>query len=237
MPKAAKASSGPKATGKARHNPLASSSGNATRPPTAKGTKAKAPKASETTNRTAGSTAPATDSKPNYLIHVCLEGEPTVQRLLSIPADFTFEKVHRVLQIAFGWAGCHAHGFRVTMINDKCAWHSETKLRIATEMSMMDLGDDVNEKAETDITLQEVYENPEYEGKVRITYEYDFGDSWEHDFCFLGHAAPQMNKQLDAPDTLSVFCVSGQGHPVAEDCGSVEFQPPVIPRYFSPKTR
>lgn len=40
-------------------------------------------------------------------------------------------------------------------------------------------------------------------------YEYDFGDSWIHEFTIVGRA----------PATKIFKCIEGSGHHVAEDCG------------------
>ena len=39
--------------------------------------------------------------------------EPVISRLLSVPPETTFDKLHATLQIAFGWADAHEHSFRV----------------------------------------------------------------------------------------------------------------------------
>lgn len=44
-----------------------------------------------------------------------------------------------------------------------------------------------------------------------VVYTYDFGDNWEHDFILEGRA--------DA--TKDFVCLSGTGHPVAEDCRGI----------------
>ncbi|KAL8859781.1 MAG: hypothetical protein Q9198_010618 [Flavoplaca austrocitrina] len=36
-----------------------------------------------------------------------------ITRVLSLPPSLTFAKFHRVLQIAFGWAGFHMHTFNI----------------------------------------------------------------------------------------------------------------------------
>lgn len=44
-----------------------------------------------------------------------------------------------------------------------------------------------------------------------MEYEYDFGDSWEHEISVIGRA----------PATSAFVCSGGEGHGVAEDVGSV----------------
>ena len=54
----------------------------------------------------------------SYLLLVRLTNseDPIITRFLSVPSSFTFAKLHIVLQVAFGWAGCHAHSFDVTKL-------------------------------------------------------------------------------------------------------------------------
>ncbi len=52
---------------------------------------------------------------PNYLFYcamVCSDN-PTISRHVSVPSNFTFEVLHVIMQIAFGWAGSHMWHFRV----------------------------------------------------------------------------------------------------------------------------
>jgi hypothetical protein len=54
----------------------------------------------------------------SYLLQVRLTNsdDPVITRLLSVPSNFTFTKLHLVLQAAFGWAGCHAFSFTVSKL-------------------------------------------------------------------------------------------------------------------------
>ena len=67
----------------------------------------------------------------NYLIQACISSsrDPTVTRLLSLPPDLTFHKLHEVLQIAFGWANCHPHRFDITDIRDN-PWYPARLLSV-----------------------------------------------------------------------------------------------------------
>ncbi|KAL9089355.1 MAG: hypothetical protein Q9159_002571 [Coniocarpon cinnabarinum] len=169
----------------------------------------------------------------NYLITIHLETseDPTVTRLLSIPPNFTFEQVHVALQIAFNWSDIHLHTFNVWLSDYKGPTICDTpcgpgalKLRInsGSDDGLSDDEDDVPTTLESDITLAEVYENPNYRGKAVIGYEYDLCDSWAHTFCLIGRASPDMHAQFHAPPDLEVFCFGGEGHHVAEDSGGGE---------------
>ena len=73
--------------------------------------------------------------------------------------------------------------------------------------------------AESEVTLADVYEKPEWKDRAVIDYEYDHGDSWNHHLTLLGRATPGTNAQFGAPDHVKILCLNGQGHPAAEDAG------------------
>jgi hypothetical protein len=74
-------------------------------------------------------------------------------------------------------------------------------------------------KKESDYTLADIYNGEEYKGKVKVSYEYDHGDSWDHAIALLGRADPIMRRQMNIPDELQAVCLGGEGHPCAEDSG------------------
>ena len=235
MPKAQKKTHSPKS----RATPLATRNANASKQPpgskkTSKSKKAvdndeshvTSPKPSQTTTTNHGTSSPGSESASNYLILVTLSGSenPTINRLLSLPPTLTFDKVHQVLQIAFGWTNSHMHDFNVSLIdeNDRKVGPMGPRscLNICPDPS--DLPDELEEsKAEADITLADVYEKPEWKDKVEIEYEYDHGDSWGHQLSLLGRATPGTNAQFGAPNDVKILCLTGQGHPAAEDAGGM----------------
>lgn len=53
-------------------------------------------------------------------------------------------------------------------------------------------------------------------------YEWhDGGNSWEYHFVFLGRAWDSFGACVNADLALQILCLSGQGHPVAEERGGV----------------
>ena len=91
-------------------------------------------------------------------------------------------------------------------------------------------------KDEATYTLQDVFEKREHVGadgkklvlpdgqQIQLQYEYDMGDGWIHDITLLGRADQGLHHALtDIPpgkDAIKVLCLSGEGHPCAEDAGS-----------------
>jgi hypothetical protein len=62
----------------------------------------------------------------------------------------------------------------------------------------------------TDYTLADIFDGDEYKGKVDVSYEYDHGDSWDHEILFLGRADPSLRKALKIPDEVKAFCFAGE---------------------------
>ncbi len=59
--------------------------------------------------------------------------------------------------------------------------------------------------------LCDIFEKDEYRDKVNLIYEYDFGDSWEHQISFIGVESPglRMSLMADAEYNFPV-CFAGE---------------------------
>lgn len=227
----------PKAQKKARSSnsratPLATRDANASKQPPAskktsesenaveeEKTNVKASKSTATSHEVSSSDSENTN---NYLILATLSGStnPTITRLLSVPPSLTFDKLHHVLQISFGWTNSHMHDFNVLLVDDEPGFMGHRPfLSLCPDPS--DLPDDLRAetKAESEVSLADVYEKPEWKDKAEIEYEYDHGDGWSHHLALLGRATPGTNAQFGAPDSVKIICLDGQGHPAAEDVG------------------
>jgi hypothetical protein len=154
----------------------------------AKGTTA--PKARPTPRR--GARKPTSEA-PIYQVKVTLrDSRPPIWRRLEVPADITLHQLHRVLQAAFEWDDMHLHLFE-TPVGRFGQADPELGLR-----------------ADKRVTLAEVAPGV----KSRIVYEYDFGDSWEHEIV--------VEKVLDREPTVGYpRCTGGRRAAPPEDCGGV----------------
>ena len=229
MPKAQKKSR----SSNSRATPLAPRNANASKEPPASKKTSKSEKAPDSAPQPSKDTtanhevSASPDSANNYLILATLSGSanPPINRLLSLPPSLTFDKLHHVLQIAFGWTNSHMHDFHVSLIEDdkkeEAGLMAPPRSCLSIYQNESDLLDDPEEdsKAETDVTLADVYEKPEWKDKAEIEYEYDHGDSWNHQLALLGRATPGTNAQFGAPRDVEILCMGGQGHPAAEDVG------------------
>lgn len=86
---------------------------------------------------------------------------PPVWRRIEVPADLSLARLHGVLQAAMGWTDSHLHHFYQGQVY----------------YGPVDLLDDLAVEDERRATVGDVLRRL----RQRITYEYDFGDGWEHD--------------------------------------------------------
>jgi hypothetical protein len=131
---------------------------------------------------------------PIYQIKVGLrDAKPPIWRRLLIPADVTLDRLHDVLQAAFGWNDSHIHAFD-TPYGEFAAQPDE----------------ELGHRAEAPVTLEQVA--PRANEKIRYTY--DFGDNWVHDIV--------VEKVLDRESTLTYpRCVGGRRATPPDDCGGI----------------
>jgi hypothetical protein len=103
-----------------------------------------------------------------------IDTEPAIWRRIQIAENATFWDLHVAIQDAMGWQDYHLHQFII---------FSATKKRTPPQafIGIPDCEFDNDIIAGWETPLDE-YLTPEY----RIIYEYDFGDSWEHEIIFEG---------------------------------------------------
>jgi len=130
---------------------------------------------------------------PIYQVKVGLRGaRPPIWRRLEVPADTSLDRVHAILQAAFGWDDSHLHVFE-------------------TPYGRFGAPDaDLGQRAESPVALQQVLPQP----KSKIGYTYDFGDDWEHEIV--------LEKILDPdPAVVYPRCTGGRRAAPPEDCGGI----------------
>jgi len=120
--------------------------------------------------------------------------DPPVWRRLVVPADSTFDQLHRYINTAVGWLDYHLHEFEVG------------RRRIAA--SDADWEGEWPREDEMQVTLQDALAD-----RVRtFLYRYDFGDAWEHDVV-VERVAPAD------PEVFYPYCIEAAGACPPEDCG------------------
>jgi len=118
--------------------------------------------------------------------------DPPVWRQVLIPAAYPLSRVHQVIQGAMGWEDCHLHAFQI----GKTTYGPDPE---------QELGHAVETKAR----LADVARV-----RTRIGYEYDFGDSWEHELVVEARTVAEDAQTCPA-------CIAGEGACPPEDCGGV----------------
>lgn len=127
------------------------------------------------------------------LLHI---EEPQVWRRLLVPEQFSFLRMHRVIQEAFGWEDSHLFLFSPK------GYRSEPQIKI--------MDDDNDHRLTTldanKIKLQEIFTTP----KQKYIYIYDFGDDWMHQISL---------EKITEEKLLRADCLDGKGACPPEDCG------------------
>ena len=121
---------------------------------------------------------------------------PSIWRRIEVPAEVTLAELHLILQAAMGWTNSHLHQFKVGRI-----YYGEPSI---DEFSQLNLKD------ESKARLHKVLSKP----KQKMIYEYDFGDSWEHEI--LMEKVLQFDPAVQYPR-----CLGGARACPPEDCGGV----------------
>ena len=148
-------------------------------------------------------------SKSRYSLHVQLNGiEPPIWRTIVVPGAISLHTLHKMLQVVMGWENVHLYMFRLT-INEKTTvyglpdpdWESED-IRIRD-----------SRRTKLDAAV--------WADWLKLTYEYDLGDSWMHHITIeqIEHLAENDISE----DTLWVSprCLAGARACPPEDAGGI----------------
>jgi hypothetical protein len=138
-------------------------------------------------------------NEPIYQLKVTLrETKPPIWRRIQVSGDITLSKLHQILQVVMGWTDSHLYQF---VVGDRFTreYYGEPD---------PNLGGDV--KSARRMKLNRVASAE----KDRFIYEYDFGDSWEH----------QIVVEKILPAAIGVrypICLGGKRACPPEDCGGI----------------
>ncbi len=124
--------------------------------------------------------------------------EPEIWREVVVPSGFSLGELHTVIQVAMGWQDYHLHHFHIDG-------------QRYTELN--DLDDDWGQPGvdENVARLSDVA-GP----RKRFSYEYDFGDSWDHTIKVVS-----ISRIGDGPDGEIPVCTGGARACPPEDVGGV----------------
>ncbi len=119
---------------------------------------------------------------------------PPVWRRVVLPDNATLGDLHAVIQTTMGWYNSHMHSFHIGGV-----YYTS---RSASQMEDMDM------ENEERVPLAEVVTR----AKQKFIYEYDFGDSWEHEI--VAEKFLPLNPAVKYP-----VCLGGARACPPEDCG------------------
>jgi hypothetical protein len=136
-------------------------------------------------------TAPA--SQPVHRLKVALRGsKPPIWRRLEVPSGITLQRLHLVIQQAFGWENDHLWVFS-TSAGEYGTASAELGHRSAAAKKLSDVAPQPGS---------------------RIRYTYDFGDGWEHEITVEGVLPAE-------PGVAYPRSTAGRRACPPEDCGGI----------------
>ena len=116
--------------------------------------------------------------------------KPPIWRRLLVAPEIKLDRLHDVLQIAFGWTNSHLHQFETPE-----GYFANPAFGLEETQSS------------TKATLKSVLYGP----KSSIRYEYDLGDGWDHRIL--------LEKIVELDEPYLAFCLGGARSCPPEDCG------------------
>ena len=130
---------------------------------------------------------------PIYKLHIWIRQiSPMIWRRILVRSESSIAQLHDVIQIAFGWTDSHLHRFRI---------HGR------------DYG--INRPGGTGFAQdarQVRLSDFQFRRNERFLYEYDFGDSWQHEVRIEQVLSEESTRRYP-------LCVGGQRNSPPEDCG------------------
>jgi len=150
------------------------------------------------TKKPAAKPAKSTAVANVYQLKITLSDfRPPIWRRVLAPGHYTLGDLHWVIQLAMGWTNSHLHHFKVG----------------ETYYSLPLPGTDWEGSGEEDARRTRL-DQIAPSAKMKFLYEYDFGDSWEHEILVEKILPPD-------PALKRPVCLKGKGACPPEDVGGV----------------
>lgn len=134
-------------------------------------------------------------SEEIYQLKITLKGsKPPIWRRIEVSETVTLAQLHEIIQAAMGWSDSHLHQFIV----------GQTYYGVPHPDDFIEMHD------ERRIKLNQLLTAP----KQKLVYEYDFGDSWEHEVLLEKLIPPKQGVKYPR-------CTTGRRACPPEDIGGV----------------
>jgi hypothetical protein len=128
-----------------------------------------------------------------YQLKLTLKGlKPPIWRRVEVADEITLARLHQIIQVAMGWTDSHLHMFSLGQ----------------TSYGVPHPGDEGDVRDERRVKLSQLLTAP----KQKLSYEYDFGDSWTHEVLLEKALPPE-------PGVRYPRCTAGKQACPPEDCG------------------
>jgi hypothetical protein len=138
-------------------------------------------------------------TKKTYQIQIALKGfKPKIWRRILVSSDLLLPDFHKVIQTSMGWTNSHLHQF------------IKNRTFYTNRMPNDDFWEEMDNVDYKKVKISDLLKKE----KDKIIYEYDFGDSWEHDII--------LEKIIPFDDKKShPTCLTGKNNSPPEDCGGI----------------
>jgi hypothetical protein len=138
---------------------------------------------------------------PIYRIKISLiKSKPIIWRRVLVKANMGMYDFHKVIQTSMGWTNSHLHQF------ESKDGKSYSKVYPSSQ-------DDFDENGIIDYEGMQIGDFLK-EPSDQILYEYDFGDSWNHDIML-------EKVEMPVPYIRYPVCLEGKGNCPPEDIGGI----------------
>lgn len=136
-----------------------------------------------------------------FKITLCGVNDPSVWRKFAVPADYTFKRFHKAIQVAFGWENLHSFEFY-----DGTGGDGDMHIIMPHEDDLKSEDKDFTDASKT--RLHDVFSD----NKRRFTYRYDSNDNWTHEIEL---------EEISDDFIKCPQCYEGEGMCPPEGCGGV----------------
>lgn len=134
-----------------------------------------------------------------FQIQISLRGfRPKIWRRVLVSENLLLSDFHKIIQTTMGWTNLHFHHF----IKNRTYYSPKME-----DDAFWDNSQYIDYKKMKIVDLLKVE-------KDKVIYEYDFGDSWEHDIV-LEKILPHDSK------LVYPLCIKGKMNCPPEDCGGI----------------